>query len=60
MENSYFNSEDHEHLEVVVDSFIIFYHTRISPHFSFSREKDKLGFACVLWYGVEKAVVINL
>ena len=60
MENSYFNSEDREHLEMVVDSFIIFFHSRITPHFSFSLEKEKIGLACVLWYGMGKAVVINL
>lgn len=60
MEDSYLNSEDREHLEIVVDSFIIFCHTRITPHISFICEKEKFGSACVLWYGVGKAVVINL
>lgn len=60
MEDSFFNSEDREHLEMVVDSFIIFFQSRISPNFSFSLEKEKLGLACVLWYGLGKAVIINL
>ena len=54
MEDSYFNSE------MVVDLFIIFFHSRISPHFSFSLEKEKLVLACVLWCGLRKAVVIDL
>jgi hypothetical protein len=60
MEDSYFNSEGREHLEIVVDSFIIFFHSRITPHFSFSLEKEKPGLACVLWYGLGKAVEMNL
>lgn len=60
MEDSYFNFEDREHLEMMIDLFIIFFLLRISPNFSFSLEKEKLGLACVLWYGLGKAVVINL
>jgi hypothetical protein len=60
MEDSYFNSEDREHLEMMVDLFIIFFLSRISPNFSFSLKKEKLGLACVLLYGLGKAVVINL
>jgi len=52
MEDSYFNSEDREHLVMLVDSFIIFFHPRISPHFSFSLEQRSLVWhmcCCMDW-----------